>query len=150
MVMNMKSTSLVLLFIMMIMEIIQQMNRRWMVRRHFHIIFHLWRNLAGEADKNFFRKYMVKTIMKILYLLLLAVTLAYSLTFSQNYVAGYYPNWLLGTLPPQNIKYENLTHVIHAFAWPTSSGSIEMYSGMPSSQLIQSVHNAGKKIVLAF
>src|SRR5690554_1056789 len=93
---------------------------------------------------------MVKTIMKILYLLLLAVTLAYSLTFSQNYVAGYYPNWLLGTLPPQNIKYENLTHVIHAFAWPTSSGSIEMYSGMPSSQLIQSVHNAGKKIVLAF
>lgn len=93
---------------------------------------------------------MLKKIIKIIYLILLVVTLAYSFTYSQNYAVGYYPNWLISTLPPQNIKFENLTHVIHSFAWPTSTGSIEMYQGMPSSALIQETHIAGKKVLLAF
>lgn len=88
--------------------------------------------------------------MKILYLILLAVSLAFSFSFSQNIVAGYYPNWLSGTLPPQNIKFENLTHIIHSFAWPASNGDLEMYPGMPSASLIDATHNAGKKVLLAF
>jgi chitinase len=73
-----------------------------------------------------------------------------NLVHSQNLVVGYYPDWLNSTLPPQNIKYENLTHIIHAFAWPDTMGEIQMYSGMPGINLINAVHNAGKKILLAF
>ena len=69
---------------------------------------------------------------------------------SQNLIVGYYPNWLSTTLPPQNIKFENLTHIVHAFAWPDSLGDIQMYPGMLSSGLIEAAHNAGKKILLAF
>lgn len=70
--------------------------------------------------------------------------------YTQNLVVGYYPNWLSTTLPPQNIKFESLTHIIHSFAWPDSMGNIQMYSGMPSQSLINAAHNAGKKILLAF
>ncbi len=70
--------------------------------------------------------------------------------YSQNKVVGYYPDWLESTLPPQNIKFENLTHIVHAFAWPESSGEISLYSGMLNPALNNAVHNAGKKILLAF
>ncbi|MDO8549592.1 MAG: glycosyl hydrolase family 18 protein, partial [Ignavibacteria bacterium] len=52
--------------------------------------------------------------------------------------------------PPQNIKFENLTHIIHAFAWPLNNGDITMYSGMPNLNLNNAIHNAGKKILIAF
>jgi chitinase len=68
---------------------------------------------------------------------------------SQNLVVGYYPDWLKTTLPAQNIKFENLTHVVHAFAWPQSSGSISYYNGMFNYNLATATHNAGKKILLA-
>ncbi len=86
--------------------------------------------------------------MKRIYLILLLLLLGANFIFSQKYVVGYYPNW--SSLQPQNIKFENLTHVIHAFAWPTSTGGIQMYSGMPSANLINATHNAGKKVLLAF
>jgi len=70
--------------------------------------------------------------------------------YPQNKVAGYYPDWLESTLPPQNIEFENLTHVIHAFAWPQSNGNISYYQGMFNYGLASATHNAGKKILLAF
>ncbi len=70
--------------------------------------------------------------------------------YAQNKVVGYYPDWLESTLPPQNIEFENLTHVVHAFAWPQSSGNISYYQAMFNYGLASAVHNAGKKILLAF
>ena len=85
-----------------------------------------------------------------IYLLLLILIFPNNITLSQNFVAGYYPDWLKSVLPPQNIKFENLTHIIHAFAWPQSNGEIQMYSGMLNPNLNNAVHNAGEKILLAF
>jgi chitinase len=88
--------------------------------------------------------------MKKAVLISFLISLTFNFSFPQNYVVGYYPNWLTGTLPPHKIKFENLTHVIHSFAWPTGTGEIQMYSGMPSASLIEAAHNAGKKVLLAF
>jgi len=88
--------------------------------------------------------------LKKLVWILLIFFIAGNFIFSQNKVVGYYPDWLESTLPPQNIKFENLTHIVHAFAWPESSGEISLYSGMLNPALNNSVHNAGKKILLAF
>ncbi len=78
------------------------------------------------------------------------VFISHNFLYSQNKVVGYYPDWLESTLPPQNVKFENLTHIIHAFAWPESNGDISMDSGMLNPNLNNSVHNAGKKILIAF
>ncbi|HSR17036.1 MAG TPA: glycosyl hydrolase family 18 protein [Ignavibacteriaceae bacterium] len=69
--------------------------------------------------------------------------------YSQNKVVGYYPDWIKYTLPLNQIKFENLTHIVHAFAWPSSTGEISMYEGMPNTNLISAVHNAGRKILIA-
>lgn len=82
-------------------------------------------------------------------LLITGIIIFNTLAFAQFKVVGYYPQWLSSTLPPENIKFENLTHIIHAFAWPDSLGEISMYSGMPDTGLINTTHKAGKKILLA-
>lgn len=87
--------------------------------------------------------------IKIFFLSLIILFLS-APVHSQNKVAGYYPDWLEFTLPPQNIEFENLTHVIHAFAWPQSNGNISYYQGMFNYGLAAATHNAGKKILLAF
>jgi len=69
--------------------------------------------------------------------------------YSQNKVVGYYPDWIKYTLPPNQIKFENLTHIVHAFAWPSNTGELSMYEGMPNANLISAVHNAGRKILIA-
>jgi chitinase len=71
-------------------------------------------------------------------------------TYSQIKVVGYYPEWVKSTLPAGQVQFENLSHIVHAFAWPTSTGQISMYPGMPNLSLINTAHNAGKKILLAF
>jgi len=70
--------------------------------------------------------------------------------FPQKLIVGYYPDGLKSSLPTSNIQFENLTHIIHSFAWPTSSGGIELYSNMLDQNLNSKVHEAGKKILIAF
>ena len=83
-------------------------------------------------------------------LILLTSIISCNFIYPQNRVVGYYPDWLEFTLPPQNIEFENLTHVIHAFAWPQSNGNISYYQGMFNYDLANATHSAGKKILLAF
>jgi GH18 family chitinase len=64
-------------------------------------------------------------------------------------VAGYYPCWLRSMLPADKIKFENLSHIIHAFAWPNANGSITANIDLNHPQLIAQTHAAGKKITLA-
>ena len=66
-------------------------------------------------------------------------------------VAGYYPEWRVSSYPPSAIPLQNLTHVIHAFAWPNSDGSISYPAGFlaPVPDLAQRVHAAGKKLLVS-
>ncbi len=104
-----------------------------------------------------------RTLMLIIFTLLLFtffkryflvfITFGFFLTSSltaQKFVAGYYPHWLKSTLPPSKIQFENLTHIIHSFAWPNSNGEIKSYEGLLDSNMNQKVHEANKKILLAF
>ncbi len=68
----------------------------------------------------------------------------------QKLIVGYYPHWLKSSLPTSKIQFQNLTHIIHAFAWPTASGEIEYYNGMLDVNLNDKVHEANKKILIAF
>jgi chitinase len=68
---------------------------------------------------------------------------------AQNTVVAYYPDWMESILPPQDIEFQNLTYVFHAFAWPQSNGNIDYYSGMFNYGLANAAHNAGKKVLLA-
>lgn len=81
----------------------------------------------------------------------LAMTLlgVFSVTFAQIRVVGYYPAWLRATLPASRIEYENLTHIIHAFAWPERNGNLAHYSDLLYPELITRTHAAGQQILIA-
>lgn len=68
---------------------------------------------------------------------------------AQTIVAGYYRSWV--NLPaPDKIEFNNLTHIIQAFAYPDTQGRLGFFAGVPNSALIQAVHAANKKILLSF
>ncbi len=67
----------------------------------------------------------------------------------QSVVAGYYAYWLRDAVPASSLKYDYLTHVNHAFAWPDSNGTIVTPDGVPDGDLVYATHQAGKKILIA-
>jgi len=67
----------------------------------------------------------------------------------QYVVGGYYPAWRSGVFPPGGLQMNFLTHVIHAFAWPDSNGSIHGYSGIPDPALVVTVKDGLGKITIA-
>jgi chitinase len=68
---------------------------------------------------------------------------------SGKVVAGYYPAWIQYTLPHSKIQYEDLTHIIHAFAWPTEEGEIEHYQDLLYPELIHSAHQNDVKVLIS-
>jgi chitinase len=64
-------------------------------------------------------------------------------------VCGYYPSFLRGTLPAENVKFESLTHVAHAFAWPEADGKLSMNSDFLYPKLVERAHLAGRKILVS-
>lgn len=74
-----------------------------------------------------------------------------TLTAHSQIVAGYYAEWTASTYPPSAIPLQNLTHVMHAFAWPNADGSISYPQGFltPVPDLTQRAHAAGKKVLLS-
>ena len=67
----------------------------------------------------------------------------------EKLVIGYYPHWLKDDLPPEEIDLKNLTHIIHAFAWPNSDGTLSTYNGMIDGNLNYQVHLSGKQILIS-
>jgi chitinase len=68
---------------------------------------------------------------------------------AQPIVAAYYRSWT--NLPsPDKIEFNNITHIIQAFAFPDTIGSIHYLAGVPNQNLIQTAHSANKKILLSF
>lgn len=66
-----------------------------------------------------------------------------------NTVVGYYPAWYRYTFPAENIDFEMLTHITHAFIWPKSNGDLDMYSSIQYPALVDATHQAGKKILVS-
>lgn len=64
-------------------------------------------------------------------------------------VVGYYPSWLSGTLPADQIDFKYLTHINHSFAWPDAQGNLILNDGLVYPQLNQSAHDHNVKISLA-
>jgi chitinase len=57
--------------------------------------------------------------------------------------------WFKGTLLPQDIRYDYITHIMHAFAWPNDDGSISSYDAVVDTGLINSTHRQGRKILIS-
>lgn len=62
---------------------------------------------------------------------------------------GYYYLWSKSSIPHTAIKYENLTHLVHAFIKPNSDGSLALESGFLYPELVQAAHKNGVKIIVA-
>jgi chitinase len=68
---------------------------------------------------------------------------------SQPKVVGYFPSWERYTLPASAMKFEYLTHVNQAFAWPLADGSIAAYSDLLNPALVAGAHQAGRKVLVS-
>ena len=64
-------------------------------------------------------------------------------------VIGYYPQWVINSLPLDEIEFDVVTHVIHSFAWPNEDGSISSYDGMFGSGYSDIVHSHDSKFILS-
>jgi chitinase len=78
-----------------------------------------------------------------------AILLAAMPALAQHRVVAYYPGWMRSKLPANKVKFEYLTHINHAFAWPLANGSITGYGEINHPELIAESHKAGKKILIA-
>jgi chitinase len=79
-----------------------------------------------------------------------ALLVSSNVSAQQFRVAGYYPMWSKANLPPSAIRYEVLTHIIHAVVWPDIDGSIVSWESGVDTALINTTHRAGRKILLSF
>ena len=80
---------------------------------------------------------------------LIMMTISPVTVIGEKLVIGYYPHWLKDDLPPEEIDLKNLTHIIHAFAWPNSDGTLSTYNGMIDGNLNYQVHLSGKQILIS-
>jgi chitinase len=91
---------------------------------------------------------MQKRLHIIILLIVFFIGLSNIVT-AQTISAGYYRSWI--SLPaPNEIEFNNLTHIIQAFAYPDTAGNISFFAGVPNPALIQAAHSANKKILLSF
>ncbi|MGQ9561721.1 MAG: glycosyl hydrolase family 18 protein [Candidatus Oleimicrobiaceae bacterium] len=68
---------------------------------------------------------------------------------SDYLIVGYYPSWVHYSFPPWAIDMANLSHVVHAFAWPNADGSLASYSDFDPAGFVAAVHTGGKKALLS-
>lgn len=64
-------------------------------------------------------------------------------------IVGYYPSWIRTTLPAAKIRFQDITTIAHAFIWPRSDGSLDMYSDLVYPEMISKAHTAGVKVVIS-
>jgi chitinase len=67
----------------------------------------------------------------------------------QHRVVAYYPGWMKTKLPANKVKFEHITHINHAFAWPLANGAITGYSEINHPELIAEAHKAGSKVLIS-
>lgn len=64
-------------------------------------------------------------------------------------MAGYWPSWSSGTLPPENIAWSKYDIVYYAFAVPSSSGSISIDDTSMLKRFVAAAHKGNSKAVLS-
>jgi len=67
----------------------------------------------------------------------------------QARVVGYYPMWYRSTFPAPAVRFDVLTHVNHAFAWPNADGTLAADDATVDTGLINTAHRAGRKVLLS-
>ena len=86
---------------------------------------------------------MKQSLQRFIITSIVVLSVQYS-NFSQQKIIGYYESW--SNLPAvSDMEFNNLTHVIQAFAWPDSDGSIGMDYGVPNAELIKQCIRQMKK-----
>ena len=85
-----------------------------------------------------------------LVLAILAGMIVCSSAWGQGRVIGYYPMWLKGTIPAKNVRWDYVTHINHAFAWPNTDGTIASDESPVDTAIINAAHRAGRKVLLSF
>ena len=81
---------------------------------------------------------------------LIVLSLPAATARAQGRVVGYYPMWYSSTLPAAGVRFDIVTHVNHAFAWPNADGTIAADEAVADTGLIRSAHRAGRKVLLSF
>jgi chitinase len=61
-------------------------------------------------------------------------------------VVGYYPDWNRSLLPYTAIRYQSLTHILHAFMIPNADGSVGGFATYP--ELVQAAHLNNVKVLV--
>jgi chitinase len=91
---------------------------------------------------------VMKTLRRILSLSLILLFISGLLPAQNQYrVVGYYAMWTRAAFPASSMKFNYLTHINHAFAWPNADGSIAAYD-TPDIELITATHKANRKILI--
>jgi chitinase len=87
--------------------------------------------------------------LKLKLFIILAISLCLRTADAADFVVGYYPSWMQSELAPENLDMERLTHVVHAFAWPTAQGELVYADDFINDDLVGKVHENGGFILLA-
>jgi len=68
----------------------------------------------------------------------------------QQFVSvGYYCAWNYHAYAPRDIMYGGVSHIAHAFIWPTAHGDIESYQDMHDAELVEYAHDEDKKVLIS-
>ena len=85
---------------------------------------------------------------KLLLFLFLLLCLSVCTQAQTKVVKGYYMYWSKGSLAPAEIPWNDLTHVAHAFIWPSADGSL-VTSQAHHPALISEAHKNDVEIIIA-
>lgn len=91
---------------------------------------------------------MQKAITRVCTIGLIMMALAAPAT-SQQRIVGYYASWHSGILPASAVQYSHLTHILVAFSFPNSDGSLTNDPGIPFATLVQAAHAQGVKVLIS-
>ena len=87
--------------------------------------------------------------MKPVVFVLLALLALCSVTRAADAVVGYYPYWVQNTYTPDDVDMHLLTHLVHAFAWPTADGDLVFPNNFLATDLVDAAHQQGVIVMLA-
>jgi GH18 family chitinase len=64
-------------------------------------------------------------------------------------VIGYYPSWKRAEFDPAKIRWENLTHISHAFTKSDAEGNLAVQPDYVYPELVATAHARGVKVVMS-
>src|SRR5262245_4260996 len=109
-------------------------------------------HLLGEKQMNSPDRRLADAVSRLCFASLIAMTVIVGSPVTgicQLRVVAYYPGWIKNKLPASRVKFEYITHVNHAFAWPLADGGIRAYGEIDHAELIAAAHQTGRKILIS-